>query len=122
MDSIKVKKAALLKILRKNRAEHRQIFEEAIEGYRKAVIKEFEHRLNEIKAGKKIDVIIRLQQPQDQTKDYDRVIGMLEMSVDDVVELDEQSYKQYVMDDWSWTNNFLSSNSTYSVTAAGKLG
>ena len=72
MESIKVQKADLLKVLRENRAKHRQIFEEAIEGYRKTVIAEFERRLDDAKSGRKINIYFALPQPQDQTKDYDR--------------------------------------------------
>lgn len=122
MENIRVKKSELLDILRKNRAEHRQIFEEAVEGYRHEVIKQLSQRLDDARNGKKIDISIRLNQPQDQTKDYDRVIGMLEMTVDDIIELDELSYQQYVMDDWNWSHNFLHTNSAYSVTATSKLG
>lgn len=121
MENIKVKKEDLLKVLRDNRAKHRQIYEEAIEGYRKTVITEFERRLEDAKAGRKIDIRFSLPQPQDQTKDYDRAIGMLEMTIEDVIQLQEHEYQQYVMDDWSWKQNFLTSNSTYSGTAAAFL-
>lgn len=121
MESIKVKKEELLNVLRENRTKHRQIFEEAIEGYRKTVIAEFERRLDDAKAGRKIDIRFTLPQPVDQTKDYDRAIGMLEMTIDDVIHLEEIEYRQYVMDDWSWKQSFLTSNSTYSGTAAAFL-
>lgn len=121
MESIKVKKEELLNVLRENRTKHRHIFEEAIEGYRKTVIAEFERRLDDAKAGRKIDIRFTLPQPVDQTKDYDRAIGMLEMTIDDVIHLEEIEYRQYVMDDWSWKQSFLTSNSTYSGTAAAFL-
>jgi len=121
MENIKVKKEELLTILKKNRENHRVIFLEALDGFRKKAIVEFEKQLEAAKAGKKFDVYINLTLPHDQTKDYDRAIGMLSMSVEDVIELSEHEYQQYVMDDWSWKMNFLTGNSTYSGTAAAEL-
>src|SRR5260370_18692324 len=118
MENIKVKKEELLKVLKENRAKHREIFLEALEGFRKKAITEFEKRLEAAKAGKHFDIAIALTLPQDQTKDYDRAIGMLEMAIEDVVELGEAEYAQYVMDDWRWKHNFLTSNTTYSGKAA----
>jgi hypothetical protein len=43
------------------------------------------------------------------------------MSTDTVVELSEQEFRQYVMDDWSWKHNFLASNAMYSAAATRAL-
>jgi hypothetical protein len=118
MKTVKVRKEEALAILKRNRAEHREIFEEAVEGYRKAVTAHLEHMLADIKAGKRIEHQIRLAQPTDQTKEYDRAIKMLEMSVDDEIELDERSFANFIMDDWSWMDQFLLSNTRYSPKAA----
>lgn len=118
MKAMKVDKAELLNILQKNRDKHRAIFEEALEGYKKEVIALLEKKLATVKRGKIVSHIIRLETPRDQTKDYDRVIGMLNMSTETEVELTEQDYSQYVLDDWTWKNQFLHSNSFYSKTAA----
>jgi hypothetical protein len=119
MESIKVKKAELLETLKVNRHNHRKIFLEAQEGYRKTAITEIEKMLSEAREGKKIRRQLVLSEPVDQTNDYDRVIRMLEMSQDEMVELSEHDFAQYVLDDWSWKRQFLHSNSVYSATAAG---
>lgn len=121
MKEIKVVKTLLLDILKKNRDAHRKIFEEAQEGYRSQAIKLFEAELVRAKAGKRFQVSFSLVQPSDQTKDYDRVIGMLEMDTEHDVLLSEKDYQSYVLDDWQWKQNFLFSNSSYSDTAAALL-
>ena len=121
MQSIKVSKATLLAVLVKNRAAHRAIFEEAMDGYRKEVIKQLDAQLNRAKAGKRVNLAFALYEPQDQTKDYDRAIGMLEMSLEDDILLAENDFKCYVLDDWSWKQKFLASNSTYSKMAGDQL-
>lgn len=121
MENIKVQKQQLLVTLRVNREKHRAIFMEALDGYKAAVIKALESSLEKAKNGQRILLHFQLQEPADQTKDYDRVIRMLEMSVDDLIELDEHSFTQYVMDDWNWKRQFLTSNSAYSATATSLL-
>jgi len=121
MEVVSVKKEELLSTLRKNREEHREIFLEALGGYHKAALKALQERVNEAKENKRISLHFVLVQPKDQTKQYDRVIKMLEMSVDSVVKLTEQEFANYVMDDWSWMDQFLTSNSGYSALAANKF-
>jgi len=117
MEKITVKKADLLAALRKNREEHRAIFEEALEGYRTQAIALLEDRLRMLHKGQPMSVAFELPEPQDQTKDYDRVIRMMELSVEDEISLSEADFAQYVMDDWKWQRQFLVSNRGYSVRA-----
>ncbi len=121
MNAIKVKTSDLLTKIKINREAHRQIFLEASEGYRKAAIAELDSMLADAKEGKKIRRVLTLVQPMDQTKDYDRAIGMLEMSVDDVVELGEMDFRCYVLDEWQWKDQFRSSNVGYSKTLQDSL-
>ena len=121
MERITVKKEELLSMLKKNREEHREVFLEALEGFRKKAIQMLEERLTLAKAGKHFDLYLHIVQPVDQTKDYDRAIKMLEMSIDVSVELSERDFQQYVLDDWSWKDQFLISNSLYSGKAAAMV-
>lgn len=121
MEKTRIAKDKLLTVLRKNKEEHRSVFLEALEGYKKEVIKTLEDRLMDAKSGKKVNVFIALKEPVDQTKDYDRIIKMLEMSIDTTIELSEHEFSQYVLDDWSWKNQFISTNATYSKKASDFL-
>jgi len=73
--------------------------------------------LKDARNGKMIRRRITLPEPQDHTNDYDRVITMLEMSVDSVIELDDVAFDQYVMDNWSWKGDALATNSMYAAKA-----
>lgn len=121
MKSIKVKRSELLSALQENREKHRTIFLEAQVGYREQAIKELDAMLAEAKAGKRIRRSVMLTEPQDQTADYDRAIRMMEMSQDELIELSETDFAQYVLDDWQWKRQFLHSNRAYSATATGLL-
>ena len=113
MNTVKVPKAKLLAKLKTNRKNHRNIFLKAQEGYRQMVIEELEEMLEDAREGKKINTYINLQAPVDQTKDYDRAISMLEMSVDKIIQLSSTEFANYVMDDWSWKEQFTMSNMAY---------
>lgn len=117
MRTVKIGKAALLDKLRENREQHREVFLKAQDGYKQFLIKELEQRLDEAQKGMKVDRFIRLEEPEDHTSDYDRVIMMAEMSVDDEIELTEQDFSQFVMDQWSWKQAFAATAGTYTDTS-----
>ncbi len=118
MQNIRVQKSQLLEKLKENRKNHRKVFEEALEGYRKEVISVLEQKLEDARHGKRVTHYIELAEPMDQTKDYNRAIQMLEMSIDNTMEITQSEFAQYVMDDWAWKDQFLTCNSAYSATAA----
>ena len=110
---VTVKKVELLTELRKNRGAHRGLFEEAQKGYREDVIKELDSMLAEARKGGNIRRKVSLVEPQDHSKDYDRVIRMLEMCTKDEVFINEQEFQQYVQDDWGWKQEFTAQASNY---------
>ncbi len=114
MNKMQFPKEKLLTILQENRRSHRDLFLKAQEEFREEAIKQLEERLENTRKGKKIDISLRLFEPIDQTKDYDRVIKMLEMCVEEILELSESDFAQYVMDDWSWKDQVMTRNTMYS--------
>lgn len=113
----KIKRTELLEVIVKNRDNHKNIVAEALEGYRKDVITELERALAAAKAGKRLQRFIQFDQPIDQTREYDRTIRLLEMDTRDEIDLTEQEFACYVMDQWQWRQQFLVGNSKYSSTA-----
>lgn len=117
MNKIKVNRKSLLEKVKLNRTSHRTTFEEALTGYREQAIKELEASLAEAKAGKRIKRGLALVEPMDMTREYDRVIVMLEMSVEDELEITQQEVMQYVMDDWAWKHQFETVSAMYNNKA-----
>lgn len=117
MENVTVRKQELLDILRENRTNHRAIFEEACEGYQKETERILQEHLDEVRAGKRKKITVSLPYPEDHTKDYDRAIKMVEMSVNDEITMTDYDFQSYVMDDWQWKRQFLASNAPYSSTA-----
>lgn len=113
MHEVTVKRLKLLDAIRKNRKGHRAEFEKAIVGYRKAAISEIEAMLSDAKNNIRIARRLTLIEPEDHTADYDRVIMMLEMSIEPNIRLSSDVFRQYVMDEWAWMNQFKTSTASY---------
>jgi hypothetical protein len=111
--TITVNKDTLLGVLKHNRESHSDVYEKAFEGYCKLMRTELENRLVDIKASKAIDPFLRHNAPEDHTEDYNDVIEMLEMAVDDEIELTQAQFKQYVKDNWGWKQSWETSNTEY---------
>lgn len=110
---VTIKKIELLVAIKKNRDAHRDIFLKAQIGYRAAAIKELERMLLDARENRPIRRSIEMVEPQEHIKDYTRVISMLEMSTADEIQISEQQFSQYVLDEWGWSNQFTMSNSRY---------
>jgi hypothetical protein len=118
MKDIRADRLEILEIVKKNRTQHRAVFEEALANYMKMAVAELEKSVADAKAGRKFSRHVALPEPIDQTPEYDRAIRMLELSKDDFIELDEQSFANLVMDTWHWTKNWATTNSGYVGTVA----
>lgn len=120
MENITVEKSALLEKLKQNRSDHRAIFEEALAGFQAEAEAELQEQLKNLRAGLRRNVFVSKPIPTDHTADYDRAIAMVEMSMGSTVDLSEDDFAQYVMDDWGWQRQFLS-NVYGSKSATGKF-
>lgn len=118
MKTVLVNKGDLLEKIKGNRETHRKVFLEAVEGFRKDTVSELEDLILDVKKGKVRYVAMSRQAPQDHTKDYDSVISMLEMHIESEIEVTPEAYRQYVMDDWSWKREFVSTANFYNSSTA----
>lgn len=114
MNAVKLLTTDLLTKLKNNLEKHRREFQEANDGYREAVVTALQELASEIEKGEEIKTSISLPRPKDHSKEYETVIAMLEMSVDDTVELHHHEFENYVQDQWDWSAAEKLSNSFYS--------
>ena len=113
MKQVTVKQNELLEILRENRETHKTDYEDAYAGYLETCAETLAEMLKGFKAGNLEIVQWTEFPPQSQVKDYDRVIRMLELSVDSEIELAADEFANFVQDDWHWKENWILSNSNY---------
>lgn len=113
MRTITVRREDFIQAVARNREGHRAAFDQAVEGYRRRLIAELERRLRHVAQGRPVDQYLGLPEPEDHTDDYDRVLAMARMSVDDELELSEHEFGMYVMDQWEWKHAFAETTTMY---------
>lgn len=113
MREVRIDKTKLREMIQKNRDEHRDIYEKAMDGYTKAVVSFFESELKKAKKGKHFNSYFPDSVPEDHTDDYDTVLEMLDLSEDDSIKLSNGEFRQYVKDEWGWKQTFTATNSQY---------
>lgn len=121
MNAIKMNRLELLAIVQANKITHVAEFIEAVADYKVLVL---QIATGNLKLSKTADLEqfkkIKAQPvpPTSYENDYKRAIRMLELSVEDVIEIEEDVFNQLVLDEWSWKRSFTMSNSTYKVGAS----
>lgn len=116
MEKIRVKKEELLSIVKQNRDKHKNEYSEAIKAYRVKSADLLTKELNKIVNGEKFEMLFNLQKPESHEKEYNLAIKMLEMSVDDNIEIEQNEFNELVNDEWDWKRHFKASylsNSAY---------
>jgi hypothetical protein len=113
MRKVTIKQNELLEVLRENRETHKTEYDDAYAGYLETCKETLTELLEEFEAGERETVQWTEFPPQTQVKEYDRVIRMLELSVDSEIELTAEEFANYVQDEWHWKGQWELSNSNY---------
>jgi len=122
MKTVRVNKDELLRILVENRKKHKDEYKESIKAYRVKAADLLNKELQKIVGGKKFNLDFDLSKPQCHEKDYDLVIKMVEMSVDEILELEQHEFNQLVNDEWNWKSSFkMSVYSNYSYSGSSGI-
>lgn len=106
-------KARLIAKLEENRELHRNVFLRAMDGYQRECIRVLEQNLKQYRDGVKQTLYLHETLPVDHTREYDTVIGLMRFATGDEVELTAAEYRQYIMDDWEWKQQWTTSNTKY---------
>ena len=116
MRSVKVNKTELMKVLQDNKKKHIKDFEESVKDYKQAALKVAKEHVELAKTGD-LDQIAKIrampQRPTSYEDSYNRAIRMMEMSIDENIELEEQIFNQLVLDEWSWKHSFTATGALY---------
>lgn len=114
LDKVPVDKGRLLEALEYNKGKHVAEYDEAIVEYRAQAEKALRKRASEIRDGatlkKEVD---DLPAPLSFAKDYDRAIQMVTWHTEGTIELDEQAFRAWVLDEWNWRGQFAGTTSLY---------
>ena len=138
---VKVKREDLLKALLDNKKAHDDLLANALKGYYKSVKKTLSERIKTVLPLVKeelqttLESVTNLEEsvkpvvfsskqqyalfnfnipfPESHEDDYNRAIQMVKLSANDLFELSEDDFSKFVMNDWSWKNEFLSTSQMY---------
>ena len=116
MNAIKMNRVELLAIVQENLKKHLAEYAESVEDYKAGVLKITTANLKLAKTGdtEKFNGIKSVPQaPRSYEKEYNRAIRMLELSVEDVIEIEEDVFNQLVLDEWAWKHNFVATGALY---------
>lgn len=120
--SVNVARVTLLEKLRENLATHKAEYAEAVADYQERLLADL--KLAVKKVGKIKDVkdlenfSFSLPYPQSHERDYTEIIEMLEMSVDENIQLDAQSFRAYIKNEWHWRDHFQATRASYKAAGA----
>ena len=116
MRDVKINRDELLTIVRANKEKHITDYDESVIDFRAAVLKITKQNL---KLAQSDDVaeIAKIRSiplmPTSYADSYTRAIRMLELSVEEVIEIDATTFNQLVLDEWQWKQQFTTMSSTY---------
>jgi hypothetical protein len=106
IEKMTVDKVKLLEVVKKNLEKHNELYKIAVDSYWKLAEKKLTKMLDRVKNKRKIDNYISITEPTNHEKDYQLIISMLEFSEDKKILLTPQEFSKYVMNDWSWKQEF----------------
>lgn len=115
MNAVKLNKADLHSKVIENLETHKADVDEALKLRREAISKAFNKQLKEME----FDIEFQpkdhfsFPMPKDHSSDYEKAIRMIEMTTDEVIELNESQFDKLVMDNWGWKSDLIATSSVY---------
>jgi hypothetical protein len=117
--TVNVRRIALIAALRKGLELHRAQFVEANQDYKAAVLAFQAEAQARTARGDFSEFRMNLHAPEDKSQEYVDIIEMMEVSVDEVVQIDKDAFKAFYKNEWPWTAGFLSASAGYKTALGG---
>lgn len=120
--SVNVDRNELLTKLKINLDLHRVEYQEALAEYQDRLLADLKLAVKKVNSTQNPielkDFRFNIQFPQNHEDDFKDVIEMLEMSVDQTINLDAESFKAYIKNEWSWQHHFQASKMAYATVGS----
>lgn len=116
MITTKVDKEQLLETLKSNREKHEQDYKTAHKIWEGDVLKRLSQVRREAGKGDFSHVqfpLNSLPEPRSYLDEYDTAIARVEWEVMSTIELDQHEFGKYVLDQWSFSHDFIGTTSLY---------
>ena len=115
MNSVKMNRLDLLKIVKENATKHVADYDEAVIDYKVGVLKVAKANLKIANTGELEKFVFNKMPPApvNYADNYSRAIRMLELSVEDTIDVEEHIFNQLVLDEWGWKQQFVAQSALY---------
>lgn len=110
--TVKIKKKELIKKIKENKDAHIVDYQEAVIAYKNEAEKQLKQQLKDLKGGS-LDVKLKITSPVDKSDEYDKIITMFEWETRDEVELTQNEFNEYVLDEAAFATHAKFQNSLY---------
>lgn len=119
--SVNVSRLQLIECLKTNLELHKEQYKEAVTTYHERLKIELKEAYDKVNCGiinekELFSIQIYFNPPTSHEKDYKEILEMMEMSVDENINLDAESFRAFIKNEWPWTPALLASindNKTY---------
>lgn len=114
--SINMNRHILLGKLNENLAAHSAEYLEALADYKTFITEKLRFAYESAQLAEPAEAVkieVEFKPPQDHRSDYTDAIDMLTYSSDQDISLDQESFKAYVKNEWTWTRNFRELSASY---------
>lgn len=109
---VKIKKADLISKITDNKAAHIEEYEKAVEAYREEAKKQLKSLLSKIKRGE-LGIRLELVTPVNRVQDFEKLLTMFNWEVEEIIEVTESEFDEYVNDNTASARSAKFSNATY---------
>ena len=112
--TITVKKSQLIEQLKANKANHIKEYEKAVIAYKEEALKQLNQQIKEVEQGSLI-AKLNLVTPINNADEYDKIIEMFEWEINDDVELEQNEFNEFVLDEFDFARNAKFANTMYAL-------
>ena len=115
MNSIKMNRLELLDIVKENKNKHIKEYIESVEDYKVAALKitQLNFKMAKTAELEKFKFKSIPSKPTSYEDNYTRAIRMLELSVEEIIDVEEHIFNQLVLDEWGWKQQFSTLTASY---------
>lgn len=110
--TIKILKADLITKIKENKKNHIKEYEKAVVAYREEALRQLRTQLERVEEGA-VDAKLDLMTPVNNSDNYDKILEMFEWEVQEVVELEQDEFQEYVQDTTDFAVTARMSNMMY---------
>jgi len=112
--TINLYKAQLIEQIKKNKENHIIEYDKAVIAYKEEALKQLNEQIKAVEQGS-LKARLDLITPINNATNYDKIIEMFEWEVNEVVELEQQEFTEYVQDETEFAIQSKFANTMYSL-------